>query len=170
MLNLILRRPPNCHQAGIQWRGVAGFTVIELLIAVLIAAILATLAAPLYTGLMARQRLKAVASELYADLSKTRSFAIARNANVTLSPKTGNWQNGWQILDAAANVLEDRNAAVGATITTAATGVSYRASGRVQGTSAPSFVISKAIGSNTYYQCVSVELNGRPYMKAASSC
>ena len=155
--------PPN---------GVDGFTLIELIVALAIAGILVALAAPSFTNLIARQRVKAVASELYADLSKTRSWAITRNSNVTLSPKTGGWQNGWQILDPVTPsvVLEDRGAAVGATIASASTGVVYRASGRVQGSTAPSFVMSNAIGSTTFYQCISVELNGRPYMKAAPSC
>ncbi|WP_459572191.1 GspH/FimT family protein [Cupriavidus sp. 8B] len=94
-----------------------------------------------------------------------------RNANVTLSPKTGGWQNGWQILDPsnAANVLDDRGTTSGATVTGPAN-VVYRASGRLQAGAAPSFVISTVAGSTTNYQCVSVDLNGRPYMLAASSC
>lgn len=145
--------------------------MIELMVAITIAAILAVIALPSFSGLIASQRAKAVGSELFATMSKARSEAITRNANVTLSPKTGGWQNGWQILDPAnaANILDDRGAATGATVTGPAS-VIYRSSGRIQGNSAPSFLITTASGSSTYYQCVSVDLSGRPYMKAASSC
>ncbi|GAB7546167.1 hypothetical protein CS8_058500 [Cupriavidus sp. 8B] len=141
------------------------------MVAVAIAGILAALAAPSFSSLIASQRAKGVASELFATLSRTRSEAIMRNANVTLSPKTGGWQNGWQILDPsnAANVLDDRGTTSGATVTGPAN-VVYRASGRLQAGAAPSFVISTVAGSTTNYQCVSVDLNGRPYMLAASSC
>jgi len=149
----------------------AGFTLPELMVAITITAILAGLAAPSFSTLIANQRAKAVASELFATLSMARSEAIGRNANVTLSPKTGAWQNGWQIFDPSNgnNLLDDRGATTGVTIAGPASLV-YRPSGRIQATSAPSFVITTASGSTTVYQCVSADLSGRPYMKAAPSC
>jgi type IV fimbrial biogenesis protein FimT len=141
--------------------------MVELMVAVAIAGILAALAAPSFNDLIANQRAKAVASELHAALSRARGEAIARNANVTLSPKSGGWQNGWQILDPANAVLDDRGAASGATIS-GPTSVIYLRSGRVQGSTAPSFLVSLTTGSTSKYQCVSVELSGRPYLKASS--
>jgi type IV fimbrial biogenesis protein FimT len=144
------------------------------MIGIAVTGILATLATPSFANLIASQRARSVASELYVALTKARSEAIMRNANVTLSPKPGGWQNGWQILDPsnasnASNVLDDRGLASGATIT-GPTSVIYRASGRIQGNSSPSLIITATAGNSTIYQCVSVDLSGRPYMKAASSC
>ncbi len=149
----------------------AGFTLSELLAAITIAGILAAMAAPSFGSLIASQRAKAVASELFATLTRARSEAIARNTAVTMSPKAGGWQSGWQILDPAnaANVLDDRSSTSGTTIVGPAT-VTYRASGRLQAGAAPSFVVTATSGSATTYQCVSVDLSGRPYMQAASSC
>ncbi|AQV94107.1 prepilin-type N-terminal cleavage/methylation domain-containing protein [Cupriavidus necator] len=148
-----------------------GFTLIELMAAVAIAGILAALAAPSFSSLIASQRAKAVASELFGSLSRTRSEAIMRNTAVTLSPKAGSWQSGWQILDPsnAANVLDDHGSAGGMTINGPAS-VTYRASGRLGAGAAPSFLITATAGSATAYQCVSVDLSGRPYMVAAPSC
>jgi type IV fimbrial biogenesis protein FimT len=152
--------------------GGGGFTLIELMVVVSVLAILMALAAPSFSGLIASQRGKTVASELFMALSKTRSEAIARNASVTLSPKSGGWQNGWQILDPAnaANILEDRGVATGATVM-GPDNMIYRASGRLPSAAAPApFVVTTTANSTSFYQCISVDLNGRPYMKAASSC
>lgn len=152
-------------------RNGSGFTLTELLVAIGIAAILVALAAPSFSDLIVSKRGQAVASELYFALLKARSEAVSRNANVTLSPKTAGWQSGWQILDPAnaANVLEDRGAASGATISGPA-GVTYQGTGRVQGNIAPSFLVTTTAGSTSKQQCVSADLSGRPYMKPGSSC
>jgi type IV fimbrial biogenesis protein FimT len=141
--------------------------MVELVITITIAAILTSVAVPSFSGLIASQRAKTAASELFGSLLKARSEAIMRNANVTLSPLNGNWQTGWQILDPAnaANLLESHGA-VSVTVTGPAAGVTYRPSGRVVAGGTTPFLV----GSSTNYQCVSVNLSGRPYMKAASTC
>lgn len=146
----------------------AGFTLTELIIVIAIVAILVTVAAPSFTGIIANQRAKAVASDLYATLSFARSAAITRNTNVTVSPKSANWQNGWQVLDATSAVLDDRGAAVGITVSGAPTNVVYTPSGRMAAGVAPSFIFTPTSGTTT--QCVSISLSGRPYMKPATSC
>ena len=90
----------------------------------------------------------------------------------SMRQKAGNWQNGWQIADPAnaANILDDRGAATGATITGSLIDIVFGPSGRVRNATVPQVVISVSAGSTSAYQCVSVELSGRPYITAASSC
>jgi len=145
-----------------------GFTVVEVMVVLVIVAILAVLAAPSFSDILASRSAKSAASELFSSLVKARSEAIARNASVTLLPISGGWQNGWQILSPTNVVLENRGAVKGATVTGPAA-VIYRSSGRISAVTAPSFVIT-ATGAANVYQCVSVDLTGRPYTKAASSC
>lgn len=59
-----------------------GFTLIELIIVVAIAAILITLAAPGLRDFILVQRLKAVNAQLVTDLQFTRSEAVARGQTV----------------------------------------------------------------------------------------
>jgi type IV fimbrial biogenesis protein FimT len=90
----------KAHAAGI-W--VKGFTLIELMITIAIAAILAGLAAPAFQGVIANNRLKSHSSAIYSALLLARSEAIKRNTSVALCKSidgaacvsTGGWQQGW---------------------------------------------------------------------------
>ncbi|MDO8413790.1 MAG: GspH/FimT family pseudopilin [Gallionellaceae bacterium] len=154
----------------------AGFTLIELLVTITVAAILASLAAPSFSSLIANQRTKSVASNLHLALTIARSEATKRNANVTMSAKTGGWVNGWTIFPNAAstNILQDYASTKGVAIAAtnsggaATTTAVYQSSGRVQGT--VTFVITASAGGSAADRCVSVDLSGRPYVKAGTSC
>lgn len=78
-----------------------GFSLIELLVTIAIAAILAGLAAPAFTDLMASSKASGYANDLLADLNYARNEAITRGVRVTLchsndaSTCTGTWSDGW---------------------------------------------------------------------------
>jgi type IV fimbrial biogenesis protein FimT len=152
-------------------RRARGFTMTELVVTVAIAAILTTVAVPSFNGIIASQRARVFASDLYATLAKARSEAVTLNGNVTLQANAGGWQSGWQILDPNGNVLDNHAAAVAVTLTNPPGPVIYRPSGRLAvGAAAPAFLITTTSGSMVYNQCVSVDLSGRPYMQAAPAC
>jgi len=65
-------------------RSEAGFTMIELMVIITIAAILLALAVPSFTESLARRRLEGVTNELNADLQFTRTQAVSNNASVSL--------------------------------------------------------------------------------------
>jgi len=149
----------------------AGFTMVELLVTIAIAAILTTIAVPSFSGLIASQRAKTAASELFSTLLQARSNAIALNANVTVSPLAGGWKLGWQILGPGAVVLESHGAVPGVTITaTGGAAVTYRPSGRVLTGSVASLVVTTTSGSTTNNQCISLNLSGRPSQQEAPAC
>jgi type IV fimbrial biogenesis protein FimT len=163
------QRAPQ-RNSGLARRTAHGFTMTELVVTVAVAAILTTIAVPAFNGMIATQRARVVASDLYATLAKTRSEALTLNNNVTLQANGGGWANGWQMLDANNNVLENHSAATAVTIVGPAT-VTYRPSGRLPaGALAPVFLISTTSGAAVNHQCVSVDLGGRPYMTAAAAC
>lgn len=134
---------------------------------VAVVGVLTSLAAPSFSELIKSQRIKSMATDLNASLSRARSEAVKRNRNVTLSPVTaGSWQSGWQIADPDnPGNIEVHGAFAGLTAT-GPDSVTYRSSGRIQGTDVPAFNIS-ATGVAAQ-RCVSVDLSGRPYMKAAA--
>lgn len=66
-----------------------GFTMIELMVALAIVAIVITLAAPSFTGFMAKKRVEGVLSELSTDLQYARGEAVAKNKTVRITFDTG---------------------------------------------------------------------------------
>lgn len=63
----------------------SGFTLIEMMVAMTVAAILLTIAIPSFTHMIDQNRLKGAAEMLYADLRFARAEAIMRNKPVQIS-------------------------------------------------------------------------------------
>jgi prepilin-type N-terminal cleavage/methylation domain-containing protein len=74
-----------------------GFSLIELLITIVIAAILVGLAVPEFNALIRRNSVEASTNVLRSSFSFARSEAIKRAANVSVIP-IGAWTGGWQII------------------------------------------------------------------------
>lgn len=95
----------SCIAGGGLIGGAKGFTLIELMVTIAIAAILAGLAVPSFRGLIASNRLKSHASSLLSSLLLARGEAIKRNSRVVLCKSAdgltcttaGGWQQGWII-------------------------------------------------------------------------
>ena len=77
---------------------IQGFTLIELMITLAIAAILASLAAPSFRDIIQNNRMTTQYNDLLASLSLARSEAIKRGENViALSNNGTSWEDGWTI-------------------------------------------------------------------------
>lgn len=82
-----------------------GLTMIELMVVVTIAAILAGIAAPSFSNLINSTRQTSTMTQLTGDLSRARSEAIKRNRRVLVCVRGTdtscgagtNWQNGWLV-------------------------------------------------------------------------
>lgn len=88
-------------------RHIAGFSLLELLIALVVAAILAGLMLPAFQGFLTGQRLETRADRLVRAIDTARTNAISTDAPVTLcklnmdgdgcDSAPGDWSNGWRI-------------------------------------------------------------------------
>jgi type IV fimbrial biogenesis protein FimT len=81
------RRGPDRSTSRLS-KDVAGFTLIEMMVAIAVLAIMVAIALPSFSQLLATNRLTAQANELVASLQVARSEAIRRNARVVLCPST----------------------------------------------------------------------------------
>ena len=65
--------------------GIKGFTLVELMVALVVMAILVAIAAPAFQGLIERQRLKAVVETALSDLQIARSEALTLGLSGTVT-------------------------------------------------------------------------------------
>lgn len=96
-------------------RFVRGFTVLELMVTVIIAAILVAIAIPNFTTLIRRNQITTYANEFSTTVNLARSEAIKRGSSIIITSNNGtDWTQGWNL-----NVV--------------ATGELLRASARLEG-------------------------------------
>lgn len=147
-----------------------GFTLIELLVAIAIAAILAAMAAPSFSQMIANQRTKTLAADLQIALTRARSEALKRNASVMLKPSTDGWNAGWKVMTIDdEQVIADYGPRAAISITGPET-VTYRSSGRLSSSSGRA-VFTIASSASAVHRCLTIDLSGRPYQRSSeNSC
>ncbi len=153
--------------------GQYGFTLIELMVTIIVIAILATAALPSFRSFIVGQRVKSASFDAMSALSRARSEAITRNANVNVAPNGGNWLQGWTVA-VGGTILQQQPAlpsglavtCYSGTTVAACQAITYSANGRLlPGTPAQSILIaandaSTATGSAS--RCIGVDPSGRP--------
>lgn len=81
-----------------------GFTLIELMVAVAVLAILLSIGVPAFGTMIDAQRLDNEAHRLMRSVQFTRNEAVRRNRHVLMQPVNGSWTNGWVVF-----LDDDRN-------------------------------------------------------------
>lgn len=90
----------------------SGFSIVELMVVLAIAAILATVAAPSFNSTMRNNQLATQANELVSTLQLARSEAVKRAQRVTICVSSdqatctgANWASGWIVFNDINNDL-----------------------------------------------------------------
>jgi type IV fimbrial biogenesis protein FimT len=78
-----------------------GFTLVELVIGLAIAAIILTVGIPSFNDLVRNNQMTTQANELIGALNLARSEAIKRGSSVSITAASGdsNWKDGWSVAD-----------------------------------------------------------------------
>lgn len=148
-----------------------GFTLLELMVVVAIAGVLAAVALPSFTESLRLQRIKVAASDMHLTMLLARSEAIKRSADVNMTRSASGWTGGWTVKpksggdplrmnDALENVTLKCNTNADATADTCPLKVTFTRTGRP--TSLIEFRFYSAEDTSLAMRCVSISLSGRP--------
>lgn len=132
-----------------------GFTLVELFIALAVAAVLLTLAAPAFLDTIARARLDSASSSLVGAIQLARSEAVKRARLATLCSRSENvdgdpvcgddddWADGWIVFaDGVADAVRVGDPMSDITVGTEVEEVTFEATGRRGGAGEQVFCLS----------------------------
>lgn len=107
-----------------------GFTILELMTALAITAVLVAMAAPGFRDSSANSSMRSATIDLITALNTARSEAVSRRTDVTVSAVNANWSEGWVIDYPGAN-NEDMvfTPNKGLVVTGSETSIVYRSNG-----------------------------------------
>lgn len=147
----------------------SGFTLGELMITIAIVSILAGIALPSFRDFIRTQRVKTASFDVVTALIMTRSEAIKRNNNVSMTQVGSGWQDGWTIATTTGTVeiLRQQDPYTNLSITDSASAgvVTFTRDGRLASTPTNFTIDADPSSAAVTPRCVSISLSGRPNSK-----
>lgn len=157
----------------------SGFTLLELMMALMIGAILATLAVPAFLDTIRNNRLAVQANDFISALNFARSEAIKRGTDITICSSdnqngcntTAAWHQGWVVLVTDSGELLRTHAGLkGSTLLNQEnnTSIQYNPRGLLSGNAATTFNL--CIDSGIPGRQISITATGRPRLSKYTGC
>ncbi len=147
--------PPRLHR---------GYTLIELVVAMTVAAVLVAIALPSFQAFAANQSIRTASYTVTSSLILTRSEAVKRNAQVTIAAVGGVWTNGWTVTSGGQSLLAvpalTQKTPIGASAPPA---ITFDGSGRVVGAAGQIQIpLSVQAGGQLVQRCITLDVSGMP--------
>lgn len=149
-----------------------GFTLIELIVTVMVLAILTTAALPSFRSFITNQRIKSASFDLMALITFTRSEALKRNADVTLSVIGSDPITVTTVVGGSTVTLKQQAGFKGIQLACATGGtcpgsIVYNGSGRMAASYGPMelHLLNTTDITSASFRCISIDMSGRPNSK-----
>jgi len=140
----------------------SGLTLVELLVTMLIAGIIGSMAIPSFSNLMKQNRVTTQANEFVGSLVLARMEAIKRKVNVDVVADVNNqWDQGWRVMVNNGETLQAFSKLKGDTTLSSTAGRSsfqFDPNGRVNGSDNLTLCVA---GSNVKGRSISISNTGR---------
>ena len=89
----------------------SGFTIIELMMVIAIAGVMATVAGPSFTTMINNNRITTQTNQLILAIQVARSEAVKRGRPVSVTATNGSdWEQGWDVIDENDVVIQNFDA------------------------------------------------------------
>ncbi|MCU7891037.1 MAG: GspH/FimT family pseudopilin [Candidatus Thiodiazotropha sp. (ex Ustalcina ferruginea)] len=142
-----------------------GFTLIELMIAIVIGAILLTIGIPGFLNMVQRNAVTTTSNELLASLLLARSEAVRQELNTTFTLEADGWEVDTGAINQINNTVANDNITLAGNLSTPGDIITYNSMGRAALVVGDSIDVSFD-GEVLSHVCLSI--NGRPYIKSES--
>ncbi|OWP49577.1 GspH/FimT family pseudopilin [Pseudomonas nitroreducens] len=156
-------------------REASGFTLLELMVTLAVAAILIGIAVPSLSDATLAGKLSASANDLVAGVAMGRSEAIKRNSVTSLcvssngsSCGSGGWDQGWIVISGSTVIQKHPAAPTGFKVTSSVTRIDFQPSG-VGNTQASLTVCRSAPSAGAQERVVNVSATGRAYVSKTTT-
>lgn len=140
----------------------AGFSLLELMVAMAVLGIIVTLALPAFRDTVLNSRVKVASYDLYTTMVYARGEAAKANMDVTITQAGGGWQNGWRVTNATGVTLRTQPGFRSIDIASAVSSITFLKSGQANIASGVTFTLEVAGNANVSKRCVLLDPGGRP--------
>lgn len=140
-----------------------GFTLVEVITAVSILAIVTVSVTPSFQSFIAGQRVKSAAYDLTAALLLARNEALKRNGSVKVARAGSNWNTGWTVAVVADNTSVGDHNGFDSTLTFggAPDSIVFNANGRVSSPTSPVQIRLASSAASSSVRCIALALSGQ---------
>lgn len=151
-------------------KNLRGFTLVELMITIVIAAILLSIGVPSFTTMVRNNRITAQANEFITTVNLARNEAIRRGATINVTAASGGnaWQDGWSMTLASDGTVLRETAALegGNTLSGSVSTFAFNPQGHSNNTD----TLTLCNSNTTKGRQINIALTGRISVKTINTC